>query len=1322
MWASYIPTFLEAAQGCDNIELTIFGNKELENDAERLSAFIDAARKSDILLFYWTTEGFWEEVCARIDEIGPGKIIISTSFDPANWGRLSTVEFSICAAAYGYLAEGGAENYRRLLNFVAHQKSALIAVEDPLPLPWQGLFHPPTPKVYDSVEEYRSQYPATHGSTVGILFSRHTFTNTDGSLERALMERLEAHGLDVLPLFSHGNADIESGALGPIESARRFFCDSNGVPIISALINLHYFFLGREAKGDIAETGVAAQSVAFFKSLNIPVFKPVVSYSKSVEEWEEDPQGLISEVSFGIAMPEFEGNIEPIIVACSRKLTDEKTGTSYELREVIAERADHIAERVARYVKLSAKPVNERKAVFVFHKNECAGLEASIGGAAGLDSGESVVRIMRKMQSLGYQIDNIPKSGEALMQTIMEKKAIAEFRWTTVDEIVKKGGHLALLENEIYLEWYNALPEKTRKRMAEAWGEPPGTEMNGVPPAMILDGKIVITGLNFRNVNVIMQPKRGCAGARCDGQMCKILHDPEIPPPHQYLATYRYMDKVFGADVIIHVGTHGNLEWMPGKGAGLSNACWPDIAIGTIPHLYIYNADNPAEGVVAKRRSYATLVDHLQAVMSTSDTYGEMQDLEDLLEEYYRAATLDPARAHQLEHLIREAMEKSHMTEEVEAKAPSSFDEVVTICHEIISRVKNSQTRIGMHVFGDIPEPVKEGKGEERAETINTILRFDSNSELNSRRLIFDLWGEDIMAAFESPSSRGLCGKSYTDLLFTADRKALYLISEILSGTSRTELFDKLSTEYPGYETSADSSPARSFSRDLKDVSELRKRFGSFADLVEDIDQRISDSTEIDSLVNAMNGGHVPAGPSGYLSRGRYDILPTGRNFFNVDPTRIPTQAAWRVGVRLAEALIERYRKDEGRNPETVGMVWLASDIMRADGEQIGQILHLLGVRPKWKGNGQVDGIEILTPAELGRPRIDVNIRVSGITRDCFPDSVRYVDQAVQAVAMLNESEEENLVRKHIVEQAKAGKAQISEPDEFRRLSYRIFCAQPGVYRAGVNLAVYASAWKTEADLSDIYLFWNGYAYGGGAGDSSYGVQAHKELVENLRRVEVTFDKHISDEGDFLNCCGYFSNYGGMSVAAKTLSGKKPRNYYGDTRDPAQVGVTDFADEMRRVVRAKLLNPKYIEGMQEHGYKGAGELSKRIGRVYGFAATTGEVDGWIFDEITETFVLNEEMRKWFQKVNPWALEEIGRRLLEAQGREIWNPDEELLERLKDAYLEVEGSIEDTMGEVTGDFQGGSVDIMTADDVASWKEQMGKILDGLGINRHGRNGD
>lgn len=1286
MWGSYLPTFLAAAEASPYVNLTIFSQKEIENNADTLEYFWRAAAKADAIFFYWTTDGFWEEVSARIDDVAGAKTIVTTSFDPANWGRNATVDLSTCASAYAYLAEGGQENYQRLLEFVAHQIDPDISVREPVPLPWQGILHPPDQTVYDTVEAYGKAHPADHAHTVGLLFSRHTFTNTEAALEIALIKDLQARGLNVLPVFSHGTPDKEAGALGPIETARRYFIDPSGKARISALINLHFFFLGREANGDISETGVAAQSVAFFKELNIPVFKPVVSYNKSIAEWEEDPQGLMAEVSFGIAMPEFEGNIEPIIMACSRKLIDERSEAVFEIREAITERLTRITDRIARWVHLAAKPTEARKVVFVFHKNECAGLEANVGGAAGLDSGESVVRIMRQMQAKGYQIENIPESGEALMQIILARKAIAEFRWTTVDEIVSKGGHLALLENETYQQWFNALPTHARADLVEAWGVPPGQEMNGVPPSMVFEDKLVITGLNFGNVNVIMQPKRGCAGSRCDGQVCRILHDPDIPPPHQYIATYMYMERIFGADAMIHVGTHGNLEWMPGKGAGLSADCWPDIAIGTVPHLYIYNADNPAEGVVAKRRSYATLVDHMQAVMDTADTYGDLQDLEDLLNDYQRAKGVDAARAHQLEHLIRQAIDKNQFHLEIKAAEPQSFNDVVTRCHELLSSIRNSQTRIGMHTFGQVPQ------GDDRAEVINTILRFDSSSDVNTRRLVFDLWGEDIFAALKAPGSRGRNEKIYGELLYEADRKAETLITRLIAGEAFPEVMKDLFDAMP--------------------KGALQGRFERFAALVHEIDQRIADSVEIDSLLNTMGGGHVPAGPSGYLSRGRYDILPTGRNFYNVDPTRIPTRAAWRVGVQLADALLKRHMDEEGRYPETVGMVWLASDIMRADGEQIGQILHLLGARPKWKANGQVDGFEIVPSKELGRPRIDVNIRVSGITRDCFPDTVKYVDQAVQAVALLKEAPEQNFIRRHIVAQATRHGVSFEDQEQFRKLSFRIFCAQPGVYKAGVNLAVLASAWKTEGDLSDVYVFWNGYAYGGGAGDDTYGVQAHKELVENLRRVEITFDKHISDEGDFLNCCGFYGNYGGMTVAAKSISGKTPKTYYGDTRDPANVAVTDFADEMRRVVRTKLLHPKYIEGMKAHGYKGAGDLNKRIGRVYGFGATTGQVDDWIFDEITRTFVLDPEMKAWFEKVNPWALEEIGRRLLEAEGRGIWKPDPDLLERLKEAYLDTEACLEETIGDVQGDFQGGSVDVITADEVESWKAAMQAINDNV----------
>ena len=334
---------------------------------------------------------------------------------------------------------------------------------------------------------------------------------------------------------------------------------------------------------------------------------------------------------------------------------------------------------------------------------------------------------------------------------------------------------------------------------------------------------------------------------------------------------------------------------------------------------------------------------------------------------------------------------------------------------------------------------------------------------------------------------------------------------------------------------------------------------------------------------------------------------------------------------------------------------------------------------------------------ELGRPRVDVTVRVSGLLRDSFPDAVELVDEAVQAVAALDEDPERNYVRKHALDKAGGDR----DGDGWRQATLRIFSAKPGTYQAGVNLAVYASAWKDEADLSEIFVYWNSYAYGKGV----FGERAPEALKASLSTVDVTYNKVVSDEHDLFGCCAYYGTHGGLTAAARHLKGGEVRSYYGDTREPAHVAVRDLADEVRRVVRTKLLNPKWIEGMKRHGYKGAGDISKRVGRVYGWEATTGEVDDWIFDDIAATFVLDEENREFFRENNPWALEEIGRRLLEAHGRGLWDADPEVVDGLRRTYLEMEGWLEENMGDVTGDFQGGSVDVFSADDVEQWRRMM-----------------
>ena len=476
---------------------------------------------------------------------------------------------------------------------------------------------------------------------------------------------------------------------------------------------------------------------------------------------------------------------------------------------------------------------------------------------------------------------------------------------------------------------------------------------------------------------------------------------------------------------------------------------------------------------------------------------------------------------------------------------------------------------------------------------------------------------------------------------------------------------------------------------------------------IDDVRMRVLQSDETAALLNGMNGGYIPPGPSGIITRGRPDILPTGRNFYSLDPHKVPSRAGWEVGVKLAKITIDKFLREEGKCPENIAFYWQCTDIMWSDGEGMAQMMFLLGVKPVWQTNGRIGKFEIIPLEELGRPRIDITVRVSGITRDNFAASIELIDDAVMAVARLDEPAEQNFVRKHLLAQIRETGGSPEDEEALRRAAYRIFSSMPGVYQAGTQLAVYASAWKDEKDLSDIFLYWNGYAYGKGV----FGEPAHKHFSMNLKTVDLTFSKTVTDEYDLLGCCCYFGTHGGLINAAKVLSGKEIKTYYGDTREQGEVRVRDLADEIRRVVRTKLLNPKWIDGMKEHGYKGAGEISKRIGRVYGWEATSREVDDWIFDDISRTFLMDEENRKFFEENNPYALEETARRLIEASERGLWDPAPDVKDALKEVYVEIEGWIEERSGELEGNFQGGSIDVITSREIVSWKKKMEDTLGG-----------
>jgi cobaltochelatase CobN len=1280
---------VNAAKNLEWLDLKAFSNKPLEEDPLLAEEVAEGLKDADLLFFYRSTEDFWTRVEKTLREAGAqAPPIVCVGHDPSLW-TLSTVKAETVATAHSYMTYGGEENITNLLRYIAREALGEdIACEPPKPVPWEGIYHPDAPAShFEKLEDYFSWRPPKDGQgTVGVLFSRFYWASKAVAVEDQVIRELEGQGLNVIPVFSYSMRDDNLGTRSSGEVVEDVFFNADGSSRIDAMVKMQPFFLGGRRQDDLTDGKKAKTGVEIMKRLDVPVFQPITAYHKSIETWEADPQGLGSDIAWSVALPEFEGVIEPLLIGAGKRTEDGDADAGVELRAPIEERCRRLARRVKKWVDLQRKPVTERKVAFILHNNPCVSVEASVGGAANLDSLESVARVMHAMKESGYSVEP-PADGKELIETIMGRKAISEFRWTTVDEIVNKGGALARVSLDEYREWWETFPEKVRDRIAGAWGNPPGEEMNGMPPAMVYEGTILVTGVQYGNAVVCAQPKRGCAGARCDGQVCKILHDPDVPPPHQYLATYRHLENTFGADVLVHVGTHGNLEFLPGKGVGLSEACLPDLSIHEIPHLYIYNSDNPPEGTIAKRRSCATLVDHMQTVMVQGGLYEGLEELERGLAEYEQARITDKARAHALEHEIMDAILRVNLDKEIKLKEGMPFAEVAKAAHEALSRIRNTQIQDGMHIFGELPE------GEKRVAFINSILRYDAGEERSLRKDIAKALGLNLQELMKDQGAvHPVHLKSHGQLLEEIDSLCREAIGRLLA--SRGNGGERKDT------------PVFADAPYLEDLPLDSVR--AIGGRIMDLDRRIDESREIDALLRGFEGGYIAAGPSGLITRGRDDILPTGRNFFSLDPQRVPTKAAVKVGEKLAQAVIEKHRKEEGKFPENVAIYWMCSDIMWSDGEGMAQILSLLGARPLWLSNGRVKGFEIIPLEELGRPRVDVTIRVSGITRDNFPNCVELVDEVVQAVAVLDEPSEMNFVRKHTLEQIAADKADASDKQLWRKATYRIFASKPGTYMAGVNLAVYASAWKDEADLADVFVYWNGYAYGKGV----FGEESQKQLIHSLKTVDATFNKVVTDEYDLFGCCCYFGTHGGMTAAARSISGREVRTYYGDTREPENVEVRDLADEVRRVVRTKLLNPRWIEGMKRHGYKGAGDISKRIGRVYGWESTTREVDDWIFDDIARTFVLDEENRKFFQENNPWALEEIGRRLLEAFERGLWKADEQVIEELKERYLEVESWIEDHMGEVTGEFQGGAIDVMTSEDVENWGVMMQEVKEKL----------
>ncbi|NJE25556.1 magnesium chelatase subunit H [Thermococcus sp. MV5] len=1219
----------------EKIEGIVLTEQNCEKELEKVE-------KAKAIFIY--THELPEIVEEKIRE-GQAKVIACAGLE-----NLTTVPQEILVKAKSYYILGGEENLRNLAKFLANLAGEKREYEEPKEVPMHGIYHPNF-GVFESLDEYLEVYDRR--PLVGILFWRSAWLYRESSPIEELIRTLEDEGLGVIPVFTYGKDSTTGLGKEKSEAVEEFFI-KDGKPIIEALVSLISF---------------GTVDLNNLEKLNVPVFAPIRSYYQSLKEWKEKEGVDYMTQVYGVIIPEVAGAIEPIFIAGTENIEGYKKGEPYE------EHIKYLVKRVKKWIKLRKKPKKDVKIAIVLINPPCKGLEASIAVGMGLDVPESIVKLLHRLKEEGYYVgEELPENGEELIRMILERKAISEFRWTSVEEIVKNGGAIDFVSLEGYLEWFNELPENLREKIVKDWGRPEDVLAGKVDKTlvgMVYDGKFVVPGIRFGNVFITPQPKFGCAGARCDGKVCRILHDPTITPPHQWWAVYRWITRKFNADVMIHFGTHGYLEFRPGKSVGLSPSCVPEASLGDVPHLYVYVVSNPMEGVIAKRRGYATLIDHIYPPMAIAEV---LDDLDSLLNQYAKAKSLgDDARRKKIYEQILEKAEEN----KIKLNNPQNEEETIEEIHRYVDLMRGSQINLGLHVFGYPPK-----EAERLAEYIATAMAYDSYAFPSIRRAIAEAIGLDYDKIRKSPleTTNGFTNRGLLEIFHKIAVKSL---ERLLNG----EGFDVIEEEIEksGFK-----------------VREKEKLEETFRKALEVAQKVVECEREYNGFLEGVEGKYVKPGPSGAITRGKFEILPTGRNFYAVDPRTLPTKAAWQIGVETAEKLLEKYKKKHGKYPESVGQVLWSIDGYKADGEQIAQILHLLGVKPIWKGD-VVSELEVIPLEELGRPRIDVLVRISGIVRDTLPNYIYLIDEAIEKVVTLDEPLEMNYVRKHYIEHIKnlieLGKS-FEEAQRFAR--FRVFSAPPGAYGAGVNLAVESSGWQKEEDLAKVWVQWSGYAYG----KDAFGVEAHESLVLNLKSVDIINRNHISDEHDLTNCCCYFAYHGGFKTAVDALTGKDVDIIQVDTRDISDTKIVDIKVEIERITRTKLLNDRWIEEMKKHGYRGASEFSKKILHLYGWEATTKLVEDWIFDEIAQKYVLDEEMRRWFEEHNPYAIEEIARRLIEAYERGLWETSDELIERLMEAYSEIEGLLEEHLGE--GEVQGGTIEIYTAQDDEHWSENIEEV--------------
>ncbi|UPM50528.1 cobaltochelatase subunit CobN [Synechococcus sp. A10-1-5-1] len=1112
-------------------------------------------------------------------------VLAGTEDEDQALAALSSVPAALAVASSQCLREGGSGNLLSVLqslgSFLEQGQVTLPqaqAVEDPKAHDWRN----------------------EPGPRVGVILYRALLQSGDLALSEALLDALRQRGMSPRALWVSSLRDpgVQRGALDLLQREQ-----------VDAVLCTTSF-----ASVQFAEAGLGAP---LWEELGVPIFQVLCS-TQSREGWQASPVGLASlDLTLQVAMPELDGRITTRVGAFKELANaDDRLATALHHYVPDPERLDWIAQLVQRWCDLRATPAPRRRLALVLANYPTR--NARLANGVGLDTPASAAAMLHWLGASGYEVgSDLPCDGDALITALLAGR-------TNDPESthLKPVAHLSL---QNYLAWYGALPSAVRSSLETQWGPPeqdPCLERDGFP----------IHGLRFGHVVVMIQPSRGY-----DRDPSLSYHSPDLAPTHHYLAHYLWLNQCAQVQLVCHVGKHGNLEWLPGKGLGLSSSCFPELALGPMPHLYPFIVNDPGEGSQAKRRAQAVILDHLTPPLGRAGLHGDLRELEALIDEYWEAVQLGSARS---EALRSEILEQLSVSELGDVLASAEGDDPLDAADGYLCELKEAQIRTGLHRFGSLPAdealaellaclarpPQDQGLGLTQALARDAALLVDPWSDLEETPLDAADQGRLMEFGLQQPRR---CG----DAIEWLEQQALQLCRDLLGQSS----------------ISSSIGPQTEIV-----LTRLKKR------LVPNLLH--CGEAEQSAFLRGVAGQRIAAGPSGAPTRGRPDLLPTGRNFYSVDLRGLPTEAAWDLGRRSAELLIDQHLMEEGEPLHHLALSVWGTSTMRNGGEDIAQALALMGVRPVWDGpSRRLVDLELIPLSALGRPRVDVTLRISGLFRDAFPQLVGWVNRATALVAFADESTSENPL------------AAAAKQDGH---AWRVYGSAPGAYGAGLQGLIDSGEWEERADLAQAYLNWGSWRYEGDGTGALRIASDRGGFKQRLESVQVVLQNQDNREHDCLDSDDYYQFQGGLSAAVESVRGVAPAVWFGDHSRHQRPRIHRVEKEFDKVLRSRVLNPRWIEGMLQHGYKGGFEMAASLDYLFAYDASTGRVPDWSYGSICQQWLESPAVLDFLKTHNPWALRDMGERLLEAHHRGLWSgAQKNQLAHLRELVLSAEALIE-----------------------------------------------